>query len=708
MHIFIFSHFLDKMTRPSTSTVVTLHQNGIESFKKKDFNDALMNFQLMLVSNLTLSSCESNTKLKPSLSQRRTNHVSREKLTKDLMALKLNNTLTNNIPQSHAIHAKYDKGCFDKLTETIDIDECSPEDTPTILYNLGKTQENLRNYQDALGSYFDAISGAEKIFACDPDNCFLLVSILRSIGQIYYLHGNFVDSLSAYSIAHYVNMEGFKFKYTENPVLASILCCISVLKYHVSCANDCALDVNSLEDSLEIMKFLLDDDHADIATAVNNLGRCYFKQRKYDDALSSFKEALRIRNKVYSTTHPDVAATFYNLGEVTFRTVDITNSSKFYSEYLRIARISDMWYYPDVAKALHKVGDIARIKKNNSLMFTSFKDALQIELRLYGSINTQVVETLNKLGTSYIEVVDYKSAKIVYEQVLRIQMELNGSKYNPNVLSTLINIAQVCKQLEDYEESLIAYQQVLHIQKDTMQNTTITDMFETLTNLGSLYHQNGNLRQAYQVYDEALQLKDEGTNDIGVIQIEGILIQIFSILMELEEFEVAETYELQLLQIRKSSSEQDQRFLYQHLCYIASTYRDYNFYEIALIYYEQAYEIKFKIRGFWDRDRAIVLSDIGEMNFMLGNFEAALEKFKQALIILRRRNEVKDMFAANLMRDIGNSYLGTGDDESSMEMLIEASSVYIKAGLTDADIAILTRGLDNAIDDSGPAAAAAA
>ena len=33
-------------------------------------------------------------------------------------------------------------------------------------------------------------------------------------------------------------------------------------------------------------------------------------------------------------------------------------------------------------------------------------------------------------------------------------MELNGSKYNPNVLSTLINIAEVCMQLKDYEESL--------------------------------------------------------------------------------------------------------------------------------------------------------------------------------------------------------------------------------------------------------------
>ena len=328
-----------------------IYKNGVDSHKARNYDDAFRYFRLML-------SCDTLCFERLStLSQPRETLLSMSKLATDIMDLKMTNHRfsrrhSNNIIPKH-IYYKFDEG-FNNLRDTLDMDELLHIDDSVAYYNMGKTKESTGDYMDALRYYFTAIQGAEKKFTRNPDDHVVLVSALRSIGTIYYLFGDFAASLSACSLALDVNKKGYDYK--DNLVTASILCCIGILKYHLHCENGVELDAIDLEESLVIMKVLVNEDHIDIATVKNNLGQCYAKQGKIDLALRTLQEALEVRRKEYGEDHQDVAATYYNIGDA--QQIFPMEALDYYSGFIKIAESKGIWNYPDVARVLHTAGDL--------------------------------------------------------------------------------------------------------------------------------------------------------------------------------------------------------------------------------------------------------------------------------------------------------------------------------------------------------------
>eukprot|EP00957_Ditylum_brightwellii_P165637 12609165-Ditylum_brightwellii.AAC.1 len=67
--------------------------------------------------------------------------------------------------------------------------------------------------------------------------------------------------------------------------------------------------------SLLIRRSVLGNEHRDVATTLNNIGRIHFAYGEYDEAHDIYTEALRQRRAILGSDHLDVVASIYNLGQ---------------------------------------------------------------------------------------------------------------------------------------------------------------------------------------------------------------------------------------------------------------------------------------------------------------------------------------------------------------------------------------------------------
>jgi tetratricopeptide (TPR) repeat protein len=67
------------------------------------------------------------------------------------------------------------------------------------------------------------------------------------------------------------------------------------------------------ERALALRERLLDPDHPDVATSLNNLAELYRIQGRYDAAAPLYQRALALRERALGPDHPDVATSLNNL-----------------------------------------------------------------------------------------------------------------------------------------------------------------------------------------------------------------------------------------------------------------------------------------------------------------------------------------------------------------------------------------------------------
>jgi tetratricopeptide (TPR) repeat protein len=206
---------------------------------------------------------------------------------------------TSKTPFKH--RAEYDEG-MDYFKNPLKLgDNNNRSIDGTILYNLARCHHNQGNYDEALGLYKRSLRSLEKWPVCDEP---LTLAILFGIGQIQYIRGDHSDSLKTYMTS--LNFARAKFG-SESLEVAACMNCIGVLHY-IMPKGDSETALDALNTSIQLRMTLLGADHIDVGTTWNNIGRIYFQQGDYENAMSSYRRALVIRKREQGDS-VDVAAT---------------------------------------------------------------------------------------------------------------------------------------------------------------------------------------------------------------------------------------------------------------------------------------------------------------------------------------------------------------------------------------------------------------
>ena len=263
-----------------------------------------------------------------------------------------------------------------------------------------------------------------------------------NIGGIYQDQGDYVNALTYYKKALEIQLS-----YGEiSPDVSTTYNNIGNL-YSDQGNKSKALEY--YEKSLKIDLSLYREDHPQVATQYYNIGQVYYSQKNYDKALEYNEKALE-GLLVNGVNLPLAASAYYNIGVIYYNRKYYAKSLLFLEKSLAIDRkildendcsirqtlqlISDATkrqtqQISDQITFYNGAGEIYYEKGDYSKALECFKEALNVELSVYGENNPTIAASYNRIGKMYFYQKEYPEALIYFEKALKIWLPVYDKNY---------------------------------------------------------------------------------------------------------------------------------------------------------------------------------------------------------------------------------------------------------------------------------------
>ena len=235
-----------------------------------------------------------------------------------------------------------------------------------------------------------------------------------------------------------------------------------------------------LEESLDLAKTLLDNNHPAIAAYKNNLASLYNVQGKYRQAEVLFMESLDIIKKLFGEHHPDVASVLNSLGNVYSSQENYNKAESFFKQALEIRKNFLSENHPDYAISLNDLGLLYTEQVRYTDAERLLLKALEIKEKSVGKKHLDYARTLNNLALVYFYKNLLKKAELLYVESLQVTTEILG-KEHPDVASSFHNLADLYCRQRKFDEAEELWNKAFKIALKTCgQDHPDTIMYQTL------------------------------------------------------------------------------------------------------------------------------------------------------------------------------------------------------------------------------------
>ena len=301
-----------------------------------------------------------------------------------------------------------------------------------------------------------------------------------NIGGIYQDQGDYVNALTYYKKALEIQLS-----YGEiSPDVSTTYNNIGNL-YSDQGNKSKALEY--YEKSLKIDLSLYREDHPQVATQYYNIGQVYYSQENYDKALEYNEKALE-GLLVNGVNLPLAASAYYNIGVIYYNRKYYAKSLLFLEKSLAIDRkildendcsirqtlqlISDATkrqtqQISDQITFYNGAGEIYYEKGDYSKALECFKEALNVELSVYGENNPTIAASYNRIGKMYFYQKEYPEALIYFEKALKIWLPVYDKNYL-DVAGCYGNIGMMYAFLGNNSKALMFLEKALAIYRSTL------------------------------------------------------------------------------------------------------------------------------------------------------------------------------------------------------------------------------------------------
>ena len=505
-----------------------------------------------------------------------------------------------------------------------------------------------------------------------------IVGIYHNLGHIQYRAERFGDALAAYT--EILRMLPYDFSLDA----AAAHNCIGVLHFHMAKPDtDAALAHYSR--SLDIRRSILGDQHQDVATTLNNIGRVHYMTSDYEAALGVYRRALAVRRTLLGETDLDVAATVYNAGQTLHQLGRLEEAMELYDDFLRIARACLGADHRDISVMLKCVAQIYHEKGQHDRAHQVYEESLRIAREALGPNHAEVASTLNKIGNLHYERGDFDAALDVYSKGLDVERAVLEPDH-PNIVVTLTNIGQIYQHRGDHQQAVRMYHDALEIQRRTLglQHSSVT---ATLSSIGLVTYQMGNYALALDVYQEVLRTRRDACLKAGTdddLPVASTLNSIGLVLFKRGVHELAMSAFAEGLRIRRRLLGPDHRDVAIIVYNMATVQLEMGDEEEAMQAYRETLRIERAALGPDHEDVVLTMQHIGQVHQQRGDLRQALEYFEETLVI-ERRNRARRVAevtgsgtttVARTLNHIGNMRLQRGHVSHAMEAYVESARLY--------------------------------
>jgi tetratricopeptide (TPR) repeat protein len=586
-----------------------------------------------------------------------------------------------------------------------------PENHPDragLLLNIGNIYKLQVNDDLAIKSYTDALDIMKKIY---PANHPSIAECMNNIGLVYMSNNRYEDALkwffeclenynqsdlSTKQKIYYANIyayiaEIYEKKYNINDAIRyydqSLIIYKTITKENlitiesdISCEkSEEKYSLTDLFSTLEELKEIYPNEHPHIVSCLHDIGKTFFNEKNYKDALQYYKQLLEIFDKLQHTNDLHTAECLKDISLIYQIEGDYSQALNYAIKSYDVLRKILSFKHPVIKNVLEHIIQLCNnCGESTEASFYSTKLRLSVEKETPSTdfdddciqhkifyLNYKIgkyQEALNVVSSKPNEFEDEDSETIlgqIYFKLGDFEQAIIHSKNALKLSSNDSNIARCYTQIghayisqHDNTNALIFYEKCLEILRHDIKDED--ELANILVNIGAIYLEQNNLNESILHYSEALKIKRK-TDPENINLINDINCCIAKSFFNQNNYDQALEHYLQSLEIFQKlennineSTEiiyhQNQDSLENIYDNIAKIYYDKQDYKMALFYYKKSLTIADNNDS---SNLTSLLFNISQTHFQMGNLNYGLDYLRQCIEV--RETLVHDENDSELM-----------------------------------------------------------
>jgi len=226
-------------------------------------------------------------------------------------------------------------------------------------------------------------------------------------------------------------------------------------------------------------------EHAEVARILYGLAKTYSGLNRYDQSESFYRRAIAIRAQVFGPEAPETIGVLSDLGYMYYKQGKYEEAVSLHQQCLEIReKMPDAENRIATSTSLNNLALVYGKQGKYEEAEILYKRALAIRKRVAGEQSLNVAITLDNLGVLYAEQGKYKQAESLYEQAITIREQKYGME-NHGLAQCLKHLADLYCIQRKHKKANPLYQQALSIWKDFigLEHLEAAEVLEDYANL---------------------------------------------------------------------------------------------------------------------------------------------------------------------------------------------------------------------------------
>lgn len=258
---------------------------------------------------------------------------------------------------------------------------------------------------------------------------------------------------------------------------------------------------SSYEQSLEIKKASLGQDHVSCANVLMEIGKLQVSSNALEEALITFKEVKRLHKIHYQKDNLRNASLLIEVGSIQYQRDKLDVALKCFMEALRIRRLLIEGESSEIADVLAHLGRVYQAKDDQTAAISCYQQSLDMNL----DDESKEYEVRHLLGKSYLKNEDYDAAVESLEACLDFHERISGND-SEEWLSTAFDLATAKIHSTKKTGALLLLDQCIFLARQ--KNATDERLANALFQYGQSFKtQNGN--DALSYFKECLEIRKQ-------------------------------------------------------------------------------------------------------------------------------------------------------------------------------------------------------
>jgi tetratricopeptide (TPR) repeat protein len=269
-------------------------------------------------------------------------------------------------------------------------------------------------------------------------------------------------------------------------------------------AGDLSATTEFAEYALAVAERVHGGDHADIATALSNLGLAYKAQGRFAEAEQGYRRSLAMREKVSGPDHESIAIVTNNLAEL-YR--DLGRYAEAEPLYKRSLVVREKTKGADdlfVTTALNNLALLYDLQGRDAEAEASFKRVIQIRERALSADSPNLGGSLHGLAHHYVKLRRYAEAEPLYLRARAIAEKAYGPDHR-EVGLVLGNLAELYRAQRRYTDAEPLFLRAMTIAETTL-GPSHSDVGILANNIGVFYASQRRFADAEPFYKRSLAI----------------------------------------------------------------------------------------------------------------------------------------------------------------------------------------------------------